>query len=151
MNASELQDARGHAVVGCSCNHCSKYNAEQVYSALAQCNMTVKLHCHMSPRCYLPVIINKCHVQVIPHNFGRQRPPIIHSQKMVEDKICMCDVLSDIEVAQDLLETKPQEEEEQVELQPHPADDKYTTLQTDLDIIQPAEEEYKIVQKFAEV
>lgn len=69
---------------------------------------------------------------------------------MVEDKIRMCDVLSDIEVAQDLLESKPEEEEEQVEL-PHPADEKYTTLQADLDIIQSTEEEYKIVQKFAEV
>ena len=90
-------------------------------------------------------------MQVIPHNFGRQRPPIIHSQKMVEDKIRMCDVLSDIEVAQDLLESKSEEEEEQIELQPHPADEKYTTLQADLDIIQPSEQEYKIVQKFAEV
>lgn len=70
---------------------------------------------------------------------------------MVEDKIRMCDVLSDIEVAQDLLEPKPEEEEEQVELQPHPADEKYATLQADLDIIQRSEEEYKIVQKFAEV
>lgn len=70
---------------------------------------------------------------------------------MVEDKIRMCDVLSDIEVAQDLLEPKQEEEEEeQVEL-PHPADEKYTTLQADLDIIHSSEEEYKIVQKFAEV
>ena len=70
---------------------------------------------------------------------------------MVEDKIRMCDVLSDIEVAQDLLEPKPEEEEEQVELQPHPADEKYATLQADLSVIQPSEDEYKIVRKFAEV
>ncbi|KAL3130720.1 Poly [ADP-ribose] polymerase 3 [Trebouxia sp. C0009 RCD-2024] len=88
--------------------------------------------------------------QVIPHNFGRQRPPIIRSQKMVEDKIRMCDVLSDIEVAQDLLELKPDEEEEPLERQPHPADEKYATLQADLNVIQPSEEEYKIVRKFAE-
>lgn len=70
---------------------------------------------------------------------------------MVEDKIRMCDVLSDIEVAQDLLEPKEEEEEEQKELQPHPADEKYATLQADLKIIRPEEEEYQIVQKFAEV
>ena len=70
---------------------------------------------------------------------------------MVEDKIRMCDVLSDIEVAQDLLEPKAEEEEEQVELQPHPADEKYASLQTHLNVIQPSQEEYKIVQKFAEV
>lgn len=90
-------------------------------------------------------------VQVIPHNFGRQRPPIIRSHKMVEDKIRMCDVLSDIEVAQDLLEPKPDEEEQQVELQPHPADEKYATLQADLSVIPPGKEEYNIVRKFAEV
>ena len=70
---------------------------------------------------------------------------------MVEDKIRMCDVLSDIEVAQDLLETKEEEEEEQKELQPHPADEKYTTLQADLKIIRPEEEEYQVAEKFAEV
>ena len=90
-------------------------------------------------------------MQVIPHNFGRHRPPIIHSQKMVEDKFRMCDVLSDIEVAQDLLESKQEEEEEQVQRQPHPADEKYASLQADLDIIQPEEEEYRIIKKFAEV
>lgn len=90
--------------------------------------------------------------QVIPHNFGRQRPPIIHSQLMVEDKIRMCDVLSDIEVAQDLLEAKDETEEEvQVELQPHPADEKYASLKADLEIIQPGEEEYRIVEKYCQV
>ena len=91
------------------------------------------------------------YLQVIPHNFGRQRPPIISSQKMVEDKIRMCDVLSDIEVAQDLLDPKQEEEEEEMKRQPHPADEKYASLQADLNIIQPEEEEYKIVKKFAEV
>lgn len=70
---------------------------------------------------------------------------------MVEDKIRMCDVLSDIEVAQDLLELKPEEGEEQAELQPHPADEKYSSLQADLKVMQPTEEEYKIVRRFAEV
>ncbi|KAA6418486.1 MAG: poly [ADP-ribose] polymerase 3-like [Trebouxia sp. A1-2] len=88
--------------------------------------------------------------QVIPHNFGRQRPPIIHSQRMVEDKIRMCDVLNDIEVAQDLLDPKQHEEEQKVELQPHPADEKYASLKADLNIIQPKEEEYRIVEKYCQ-
>lgn len=62
----------------------------------------------------------------------------------------MCDVLSDIEVAQDLLEPK-QQEEEQVELQPHPADEKYATLKADLKIIPPEEEEYRVVEKYCQV
>ena len=70
---------------------------------------------------------------------------------MVEDKIRMCDVLNDIEVAQDLLDPKQQEEEQKVELQPHPADDKYASLKADLKIIQPKEEEYRIVEKYCQV
>ena len=62
-------------------------------------------------------------VQVIPHSFGRRRPPILQTTSMVEDKIRMCDVLSDIEVAQDMLD--PKQEEDQEKLQPHPADEKY--------------------------
>lgn len=129
--------ARGQVVVTCVCNSYASQNVVQLYSGLPWANI-------------LTVTLSSCGVQVIPHNFGRQRPPIIASHNMVEDKIRMCDVLSDIEVAQDLLESKPEEEEEQVEL-PHPADEKYTTLQADLDVIQSTEEEYKIVQKFAEV
>lgn len=90
--------------------------------------------------------------QVIPHKFGRQRPPIIHSHRIVEDKIRMCDVLSDIEVAQDLLEAKDEAEGAlKVELQPHPADEKYASLKADLEIVQPQEEEYRIVEKYCQV
>ena len=68
---------------------------------------------------------------------------------MVEDKIRMCDVLSDIEVAQDMLD--PKQEEDQENLQPHPADEKYATLMADLKIISPEEEEYKIIDKYCQV
>ena len=87
-------------------------------------------------------------VQVISHSFGRRRPPVLRTSNMVEDKIRMCDVLSDIEVAQDMLDPK-QEEDQQ--LQPHPADEKYATLMADLKIISPDEEEYKIIDKYCKV
>ncbi len=88
-------------------------------------------------------------MQVIPHSFGRRRPPILQTTSMVEDKIRMCDVLSDIEVAQDMLD--PKQEEDQEKLQPHPADEKYATLTADLKIISPEEEEYKIIDKYCQV
>jgi poly [ADP-ribose] polymerase len=88
-------------------------------------------------------------MQVIPHSFGRRRPPILQTTSMVEDKIRMCDVLSDIEVAQDMLD--PKQEEDQKKLQPHPADEKYATLMADLKIISPEEEEYKIIDKYCQV
>ncbi len=86
-------------------------------------------------------------VQVIPHSFGRHRPPILQTTSMVEDKIRMCDVLSDIEVAQDMLDPKQEEDQEKS----HPADEKYATLMADLKIISPEEEEYKIIDKYCQV
>ena len=37
---------------------------------------------------------------VIPHTFGRARPPMIDTLEKVQAKFEMCDVLSDIETAQ---------------------------------------------------
>lgn len=67
---------------------------------------------------------------------------------MVEDKIRMCDVLSDIEVAQDMLDPKQEEDQE---VQPHPADEKYATLMADLKVISPEETEYKIIDKYCKL
>lgn len=88
-------------------------------------------------------------VQVIPHSFGRRRPPIILSTSMVDVKVEMCNVLSDITVAQDMLDTK-QQEEENAELPPHPADEKYASLMADMEIIQPDTEEYRIIEKYCQ-
>lgn len=40
---------------------------------------------------------------VIPHDFGRQRPPIINSQELLRTKLDLLITLSDIEMAQDML------------------------------------------------
>ena len=90
-------------------------------------------------------------MQVIPHSFGRSRPPIIANTSMVAAKIEMCDVLSDIAAAQGMLEAKHQEVKQEIELPPHPADEKYASLMTDLKIISPAEEEYAIIEKYCQV
>ena len=37
--------------------------------------------------------------QVIPHSFGRQRPPVISSLEAVKTKLDMCNMLGDIEYA----------------------------------------------------
>ena len=89
-------------------------------------------------------------MKVIPHNFGRQRPPIIACQSIVENKIRMCDVLSDIEVAQDMLEPK-EKEEDRIEMQPNPADEKYASLMADLEVIPAKEEEFKIIESYCKV
>lgn len=88
-------------------------------------------------------------MQVIPHSFGRRRPPVISSTSAVDVKVEMCNVLSDITVAQDMLGTK-QEEEEKTDLPPHPADEKYASLMADMEIIQPDAEEYRIIEKYCQ-
>lgn len=69
---------------------------------------------------------------------------------MVENKIRMCDVLSDIEVAQDLLEPK-QKAEDRIEVQPNPADEKYATLKADLKVMTAKDEEYKVIEQYCKV
>ena len=93
-------------------------------------------------------------MQVISHSFGRSRPPIIQTSTSVDAKIEMCNVLNDIAMAQDMLEAKQAEEEEQqpkADLPTHPADEKYANLMADMTIIQPSEEEYKIIDKYCQV
>lgn len=72
---------------------------------------------------------------------------------MIEAKVEMCNVLNDIAVAQDMLEAKQGEgeEEQKPDLPPHPADEKYANLMADLRIVQPSEEEYKIIHKYCQV
>lgn len=43
---------------------------------------------------------------VIPHDFGRQRPPVINSQELLRTKLDMLLTLGDIEMAQDMLKNK---------------------------------------------
>ena len=58
---------------------------------------------------------------------------------MVDAKVEMCNVLSDIAVAQDMLDTKQDEHEEaKPDLPPHPAD------------VQPNTEEYKIINNYCQ-
>lgn len=60
-------------------------------------------------------------------------------------------MLSDISAAQDMLEAKHEEVKQEMELLPHPADEKDASLMTDLKIISPAEEEYAIIEKHCQV
>ena len=126
-----------------------------VHASTAPASMHIAIHaCNRGIQCLASFEHNKTVdvVQVIPHSFGRSRPPVICSYSMIEAKIDMCNVLNDIAVAQDMLEAKQEDEEEQKpDLPPHPADEKYATLMADLKIVQPSEEEYKIIHKYCQV
>uniref|UniRef100_A0A8D1P8J5 Poly [ADP-ribose] polymerase n=1 Tax=Sus scrofa TaxID=9823 RepID=A0A8D1P8J5_PIG len=78
---------------------------------------------------------------VIPHNFGRNRPPPINSPELLQAKKDMLLVLADIELAQ-TLQAAP-EETKKVEEVPHPLDRDYQLLKCQLQLLDPEAPEYK--------
>ncbi|KAG5275064.1 hypothetical protein AALO_G00143160 [Alosa alosa] len=83
---------------------------------------------------------------IIPHNFGRCRPPVICDAEVIEKKKEMLLVLADIEVAQSLQAEsgKPQE----VEMVPHPLDKDYQSLKCNLNTLGSDTEEFQVIQKY---
>ncbi|NXV72942.1 PARP3 polymerase, partial [Atlantisia rogersi] len=82
---------------------------------------------------------------IVPHNFGRTRPPPINSPDLLRAKKDMLLVLADIEVAQSLQAQKVKEEEEEV---PHPLDQDYALLCCQLSLLDPGSREYQLIQNY---
>lgn len=83
---------------------------------------------------------------VIPHNFGRIRPPPINSLELLQAKKDMLLVLADIELAQ-TLQAAPREEEK-VEEVPHPLDQDYQLLKCHLQLLDSEAPDYKVIQNY---
>lgn len=83
---------------------------------------------------------------IIPHNFGRNRPPVIQDAEVIEKKKEMLLVLADIEVAQTLLAESSKAQE--VEKVPHPLDKDYQSLKCNLTSLGKNTEEYKVIEKY---
>lgn len=92
--------------------------------------------------------LSSCFYTVIPHNFGRSRPPPINSPDILQAKKDMLLVLADIELAQ-TLQAAPGEEEK-VEEVPHPLDRDYQLLKCQLQLLDSGESEYKAIQTYLE-
>ncbi|XP_003982334.2 protein mono-ADP-ribosyltransferase PARP3 isoform X2 [Felis catus] len=84
---------------------------------------------------------------VIPHNFGRNRPPSINSPELLQAKKDMLLVLADIELAQ-TLQAAP--EEEKVKEVPHPLDRDYQLLKCQLQLLDSEAPEYKVIYTYLE-
>ncbi|GMH37477.1 hypothetical protein BSKO_05350 [Bryopsis sp. KO-2023] len=82
--------------------------------------------------------------QLIPHCFGRRVPPVINSSQMLQEKLELMDILSDIEVAQGMLA----EEIDAGPKQPHPADVNYEKIKTELNLVSPTSEEHKKIAQY---
>jgi len=85
---------------------------------------------------------------LIPHNFGRQRPPTIADGEILQKKMDMLTVLGDIEIAQSL-QTADVKKEEPTEV-PHPLDVNYGLLKCGLTHVNSKEDVYKIIHTYVE-
>eukprot|EP01126_Amoeba_proteus_P018010 TRINITY_DN1894_c0_g2_i5.p1 TRINITY_DN1894_c0_g2~~TRINITY_DN1894_c0_g2_i5.p1 ORF type:complete len:400 (-),score=89.99 TRINITY_DN1894_c0_g2_i5:75-1274(-) len=86
---------------------------------------------------------------VIPHSFGRSRPPVIDSAEALQQKRDMLAVLSDIVLAQKLAkevaETEGKESVVEVE---HPIDKKYQQLHCSVTPLDQEGETYEIIEQY---
>ncbi|KAM9325463.1 protein mono-ADP-ribosyltransferase PARP3-like [Gastrophryne carolinensis] len=86
---------------------------------------------------------------IIPHNFGRQIPPVIDSQEILQAKKDMLLVLADIELAQTLQADKVKQAKEMELMEvPHPLDVDYQILKCQLNLLSPKSEEYKVIDTY---
>ncbi|XP_075039916.1 protein mono-ADP-ribosyltransferase PARP3-like [Mixophyes fleayi] len=86
---------------------------------------------------------------IIPHNFGRQTPPVIESLEVLQAKKDMLLVLADIELAQTLQADKlKQEQEEELLDVPHPLDVDYQLLKCELNLLDSKSKEHKVIDKY---
>ncbi|XP_013988329.2 protein mono-ADP-ribosyltransferase PARP3 [Salmo salar] len=85
----------------------------------------------------------------IPHNFGRDRPPVIDSSEIQKKKKKMLLVQADKEIAQNLkAETEKTQELMEVEKVPHSLDQKYLSLNCKLCLLERETQEFKVIEKY---
>lgn len=84
----------------------------------------------------------------IPHNFGRNRPPVIDNKEIVEKKKEMLMVLADIELAQTLKSETEKAQEEMIETVPHPLDQDYNSLKCRLTLMDKKSDMFKIIETY---
>ncbi|KAJ1560509.1 Poly [ADP-ribose] polymerase 3, partial [Nowakowskiella sp. JEL0078] len=80
---------------------------------------------------------------VIPHSFGRQRPPVISTLEMLQSKIDLLNTLGDIEIAQNLKNniTKLAVAEDKVT-------EDYKSLKNEILPVDPKSDEFKWIQQY---
>jgi len=86
----------------------------------------------------------------IPHSFGRTVPPVLRTADMVQTKLDMLNVLSDIAQAQKLkkkYEDKMDTDEKEVEVE-NPLDANYNTLECDLEPVAKSSEMFGIIDQY---
>eukprot|EP00188_Purpureofilum_apyrenoidigerum_P002691 Plantae.Rhodophyta-Purpureofilum_apyrenoidigerum.ctg27595.p1 GENE.Plantae.Rhodophyta-Purpureofilum_apyrenoidigerum.ctg27595~~Plantae.Rhodophyta-Purpureofilum_apyrenoidigerum.ctg27595.p1 ORF type:complete len:393 (-),score=72.55 Plantae.Rhodophyta-Purpureofilum_apyrenoidigerum.ctg27595:19-1197(-) len=86
---------------------------------------------------------------IIPHDFGRQRPPVISDISTLRQCFDRCDILLDIERANDMMnEANDRQMEASGEKKPHPADTCYASLGCTLELLQNGSDEFEKVSTY---
>eukprot|EP00892_Ulva_mutabilis_P000375 jgi/Ulvmu1/10338/UM061_0021.1 len=81
---------------------------------------------------------------VIPHSFGRQRPPLIDTTEKLQAKFEMCDVLADIETAQEMLKGADEGPAATV----NPLDEQYASLQAALRPLLRSDKKFAVLERY---
>lgn len=121
----------------------SKQQIAKGFEALEQIEAAIK----NGERNKLEELTNKFFT-IIPHNFGRNRPPIISDDSILQGKKEMLLVLADIEVAQSLKAESEKAKEEMKDTVPHPFDQNYQSLKCKLSLMDKKSKEFKIIEKY---
>lgn len=85
---------------------------------------------------------------VIPHSFGRRVPPVIDSMELLQKKMDMLNVLTDIEIAVSMENDKSKKGDDDSDLAPNPADENYKSLDADLENVPKGSKEWEFIQKY---
>lgn len=87
---------------------------------------------------------------VIPHNFGRMRPPLIEDEETLKKKYDMLAVLGDIEIAQSIKAEKDKRSMEAGSTKeiPNPIDINYELLNADLELVDKKSTEFKVIETY---
>lgn len=86
---------------------------------------------------------------LIPHCFGRMRPPVIDSSEKLKKKMKMLENLADIEIAVKLIKNAAEDEEKERE-QLAQVDLNYRSLKAELVPLEKDDEEFKLIKKYVE-
>ncbi|XP_059800531.1 protein mono-ADP-ribosyltransferase PARP3 isoform X2 [Hypanus sabinus] len=87
---------------------------------------------------------------IIPHYFGRNRPPVINTAEVLQAKKDMLLVLADIELAQSLQAEKEQKQKTGDVEVPNPLDEDYNLLKCQLTHLSQTTNDFKMVKKYVD-
>ncbi|MCL4139141.1 UNVERIFIED_CONTAM: hypothetical protein GTU68_044869, partial [Idotea baltica] len=77
----------------------------------------------------------------IPHYFGMRVPPMIRTHQEIREKMKLLEALGDIQAAMNVL-NQPLDDNV------HPVDQKYNAIQCDIETLDKADQEYKMLEKY---